>query len=64
MGAKMIFYKSPKTGVETFDFCPLVKYGCDWCPFNNTCIGEEKEKAVAFQLTRIDDNKYSFHRIA
>jgi len=63
MVAKLIFYHSKKLGRETMNFCPLVKWGCLECPFSDTCKGEEKEKAIAFNLRENRNGEYSLHRI-
>lgn len=51
MGARLIFFKHPKTKEENMKFCPIVQLGCDKCFFNYKCKGDEKEKATAFRLT-------------
>ncbi len=52
MGAKLIFFKSPSTGLETFSFCPLVSDGCANCFLPPKCKGE-KDKNKVFNLREV-----------
>ena len=63
MAARMIFYKHPDNGVETMQFCPVVKIGCRECFFNRVCKGEQKEKAIAFKLRFYKDRSFTLKRI-
>lgn len=59
MPAKLIFYKSPQTGEESFNLCPLVKAGCKDCFLPPRCKGEDEmwEILGAFDLIFIPPSK-------
>ena len=54
MPAKLIFYKEPKTGEATFNFCPLVSVGCAKCFLPPACNGESDTR-VAFDMFLVGD---------
>jgi hypothetical protein len=49
MGTKLIFFKHPDTGQETFHFCPIGKVKCADCFLPPCCKGEQ-DRRVAFNL--------------
>lgn len=62
MAPKLIFLYSEKMGRETFDFCPLVKWGCDKCPFREIGCDGEADENIAFNLVS-DGIRYILHPI-